>query len=503
MIAIDFKLTEQERSLIEQKMQLAGVHNMSAYIRKMCIDGYTVNLQILELQECSRYLQSASNNINQIAKGLNSGDRYYAGELAEVENCLQENKKLFGAIFEQLSKNKIRRWSYSNNTLNPAAYRQRTDGYQSFRIGNGNVIAYHLRQSFKPGEITPERANKIGYELAMRLTKGQHPFIVCTHIDKAHIHSHIVFSAINLDCTRKFRNFWRSSFAIRKISDIFYLENGLSVIAEPQASRGSYADWLDSKGEQKPPTVRHQLEQIIDDKIAVCKDFNSFLKELQCAGIEVKQGRNTALKLPGAKRFVRLKSLGDAYSEAAIKARLLGKKQLLAQDKPNLLIDIQSKMQQANSPGYERWAKKFNLKEMAKTVMFLQGNNMLDYEVLLQVCADASEKYNATVAKTKANSERMKEISELQKHIGAYRKNRDIYAEYRKLAPKKQAAFYEQHRSQIVLCEAAKKFFDELGLQKLPGIQMLELLTARSNVERILGLQNVERQRERQRQQER
>ena len=392
-----------------------------------------------------------------------------------------------------------------------------------------DVIAYHLRQSFKPGEVTAEQANKIGYELAMSLTKGQNSFIVCTHIDKAHIHSHIVFSAINLDCTRKFRNFWRSSFAIRKISDILCLENGLSVIAEPQASRGNYGTWLEDKGEQKLPTMRRQLEQIIDDKIAVCKDFNSFLKELQSAGIEVKQGKNIALKLPGAKRFVRLKSLGDEYSEAAIKARLLGKKQRQAQDKPNLLIDIQAKMQQANSPGYERWAKKINLKEMAKTVMYLQENNLLDYAVLQDACTDASEKYNAMAAKTKANSERMKEIFELEKHIGVYRKNRDIYAEYRRLPIKKQMAFYEQHRSQIVLCEAAKKFFDELGLQKLPGIQMLkqeyaelqaenkklypeqkrqrakmlELLTARSNVERILGLQDVERQQEKQRQQER
>lgn len=363
----------------------------------------------------------------------------------------------------------------------------------------------------------------------MRLTKVQNPFIVCTHIDKAHIHSHIVFSAVNLDCSRKFRNFWRSSFAIRRISDILCLENGLSVIAEPQASRGNYGTWLEDKGEQKLPTMRRQLEQIIDDKIAVCKDFNSFLKELQSAGIEVKQGKNIALKLPGAKRFVRLKSLGDEYSEAAIKARLLGKKQRQAQDKPNLLIDIQAKMQQANSPGYERWAKKFNLKEMAKTVMYLQENNLLDYAVLQDACTDASEKYNAMAAKTKANSERMKEIFELEKHIGVYRKNRDIYAEYRRLPIKKQMAFYEQHRSQIVLCEAAKKFFDELGLQKLPGIQMLkqeyaelqaenkklypeqkrqrakmlELLTARSNVERILGLQDVERQQEKQRQQER
>ncbi len=129
-----------------------------------------------------------------------------------------------------------------------------------------------------------------------------------------------------MSCTRKFRNFWRSSFAVRKISDMLCLENGLSVIAEPKPSQGSYGTWL---GEDKLPTVWGQLEGLIDTALGRgCKDFDSFL--------------------------------------AAMKAA--------AQSKPNLLIDIQAKMQQINSPGFERWAKIFNLKEMAKTVMYLQEN---------------------------------------------------------------------------------------------------------------------------------
>ena len=132
------------------------------------------------------------------------------------------------------------------------------------------------------------------------------------------------------------------------------------------------------------------MERIIDDKISQSKNYDEFLNELQAAGVEIKQGKNLALKLPGAKRFVRCNSLSDEYLEQAIKARLSGKKQRQEQSKPNLLIDIQSKMQQANAPGYELWAKKFNLKEMVKTVMYLQENNLLDYEVLLQACAAAS-----------------------------------------------------------------------------------------------------------------
>ena len=185
-----------------------------------------------------------------------------------------------------------------------------------------DVIAYHLRQSFKPGEITPELANKIGYDLAMSLTKGKHAFIVCTHVDKHHIHSHIVFNSTALDCTRKFRNFWRSSFAIRKISDMLCLENGLSVIAEPKPSRGSYGTWLG----EKPPTVRQQLEQMIDAALTGCKDFDSFLAALKAAGVEVKRGKHLAFKIPGGKRFVRCDSLSEDYTEAAIVERISGKR---------------------------------------------------------------------------------------------------------------------------------------------------------------------------------
>ena len=164
---------------------------------------------------------------------------------------------------------------------------------------DNDVIAYHLRQSFKPGEITPERANKIGYDLAMSLTKGNHAFIVCTHVDKRHIHSHIVFNSTTLDCTKKFRNFWRSSFAIRKISDMLCLENGLSVITEPKPSRGSYGAWL---GEDKPPTVRGQLEYLIDAALDQGgKDFDSFLAALKAEGVEIKFGKHLAFKIPNGK----------------------------------------------------------------------------------------------------------------------------------------------------------------------------------------------------------
>ena len=391
-----------------------------------------------------------------------------------------------------------------------------------------DVIAYHLRQSFKPGEITPELANKIGYDLAMSLTKGNHAFIVCTHVDKHHIHSHIVFNSTALDCTRKFRNFWRSSFAIRKISDMLCLENGLSVIAEPKPSRGSYGTWL---GEDKPATVRGQLEGLIDTALGHgCKDFDSFLAAMKSAGVEVKQGKHLAFKIPGSKRFIRCDSLGDNYTEAAIMERISGKRivtpkaKVEAPAKPNMLIDIQAKMHQAHSPGFERWTKIFNLKEMAKTVMYLQENGLTDFGELEKACDAAVQKFNDLTDQTKVADARMKDISELQRHIGTYSKTREVYAQYRKLTGRKQTKFYEQHSREIEDCKEAKRHFDSLGLKKLPSMQslkqeyaalkakkgklysaykqtrdeMIELRTAKNNVDRILGATEKEKNRDRQ-----
>ncbi len=383
-----------------------------------------------------------------------------------------------------------------------------------------DVIAYHLRQSFRPGEIDPAKANKIGYDLAMSLTKGRHAFIVCTHVDKAHIHSHIIFNSTSLDCTRKFRNFWGSSFAILRISDTLCLGNGLSVIENPKPSRGCYGTWL---GNGKPPTVRGKLEQFIDAALASgCKDFDSFIAAVQTSGVEVKHGKHLAFKIPDGKRFVRCDSLGADYTEAAINERISGKRTVTFKQKlqpaavpakPNLLINIQAKLQRANSPGFERWAKVYNLKEMAKTLVYLQENGLDDYDALTEAADASSKKYHEISGKTKADSERMKEIAELQKQIGTYSKTREVYAQYRKLPQKNRDAFYNEHSSEIILCKVAKRYFDSLGLQKLPSIKalkeeyavleaenkklypeqkrerakMMELLTAKSNTDRILG----------------
>ena len=261
--------------------------------------------------------------------------------------------------------------------------------------GRRDVIAYHIRQSFKPGEISPEEANEIGQKLAMSFTKGQHSFVVATHIDKAHIHNHIIFNSTSINCERKFKNFFFSNRVVARISDLLCAEHGLSVIENPKPSRGSYADWL---GENKTPTHKDILKQKIDEIVPACATFDDFLAKLKADGFEVSAKRkHMSVKAPGWGKPTRLDTLKGDYTEAAIRSRL-GKARIItgggdsgrriaapepdfvsARNAPNLLIDIQSKIQSGKGAGYAQWAKVFNLKEAAKTLIFLKENGIDSY----------------------------------------------------------------------------------------------------------------------------
>jgi hypothetical protein len=391
--------------------------------------------------------------------------------------------------------------------------------------GDRDVIAYHMRQSFEPGEIDPATANKIGYELVMKLTKGNHAFLVCTHVDKAHIHSHIIFNSTSLDCSRKFRNFWNSSFAIRRISDLLCAAQGLSIVEHPKPSRGSYGTWL---GDKKPPSQRDTLRELMDASFREGDSLEAFLTALKSAGCAVKRGKHLSIKPPGGKQFLRCKSLGADYTEEAIRERLSGLRVVTSKTKivaigsapakPNLLIDIQAKIQQGKGPGYERWAKLFNLKEMAKTLVFLQERGLADYDTLAEKAQAAAGDFDQTAARLKAIESRLSEISALQKHIGAYSKTREVYSRYRDSKWSKK--FYAEHEADILLHRAAKKYFDSLGLTKLPAMQtlkteyatlaaekkklysdyrakkekMIALLMAKQNVDRLLGASSEQEQ---------
>ena len=343
------------------------------------------------------------------------------------------------------------------------------------RSQKSDVIAYQVRQSFKPGEVTPEEANRIGYEFAERFLKGKHAFIVATHTDRAHIHNHIIYNSTALDGTRKFKNFWLSSFAVQRLSDLICLEHQLSTIEyKPYRER--------QKRIVYPPkeSNRDRLCSVIDSILAEKpKDYEDFLQRLEQQGYEVKRGKHTAVKGARQKRFIRFRTLGIGYGEDEIKAVLEGKakhhpyqKQPLKEQPFQLLVDIQGKMAEGKSVGYKKWATKFNLKEMSKTLLFLQEQKIGSADELRERAAAATERYHAMGDSIKAAEARLTEIAVLKTHIINYAKTREVYAAYRKAGYSK--AFLEAHREEITLHKAAKAAFDEAGLQKLPKVKELD-----------------------------
>ena len=343
-----------------------------------------------------------------------------------------------------------------------------------------DVLCYQIRQSFYPGEITPEEANRISYELAMRWTKGRHAFIVTTHTDKQHIHSHIYYNSTTLDCTRKFRNFWGSSFALRRLSDRLCLENGLSIVENPKPrSKGkfrNYGEW--QAGQKKPLTYQDRLRAAIDTALAKRPaDFPAFLALMEQAGYEVKQRRGViSFRAPGQERFTRLRSdtLGEGYSEADIRAALSGSRQRPGQprQKISLAIDIQSRLR-GKGPGYERWAKVFNLKQMAAALAYLQDNGLTDYEQLEQKATAATEHFHKLSDQIKSTEAALHTNMELKAATVQYAKTRPVFEKYK--ASKYSKKFLAEHEADIELYRAACADFKAiLGGAKLPKMDTLK-----------------------------
>ena len=283
------------------------------------------------------------------------------------------------------------------------------------------VIAYQIRQSFKPGEITPEEANRLGQELALRFTKGKHAFIVATHTDRAHVHNHIVFNSTSIDGTRKFKNFWLSSIALQRVSDLVCLENGLSVITpKPYRERAKRTDY--------PRRVKYR-DVLCEDIDAVLQkkpeSFEAFLQELKALDYEIKCGKHISVKGKNQARFIRLSSLEEGYTEAELRAHFLGQQEHKPREKRNyhtdvrpfnLVIDIQSKLK-SKGVGYQRWASVYNLKQMSKTLLFLRDHKIENMEQLNQLVQQQTAKRDALLSSIQQSEKRLAEIGTLKKHI--------------------------------------------------------------------------------------
>ena len=399
------------------------------------------------------------------------------------------------------------------------------------RQQKNNIIAYQIRQSFKPGEVTPEEANQVGYETAMRFTKGKHAFIVATHIDKAHIHNHIIYNSTTLDCTRKFKNFFLSGLAVQRVSDLVCAEHGLSIIT-PKPYRERQKRTVYPKKRTQRDDLCDAIDQVLQEKP---RNYADFLKKMEDLGFEFKDGKQPAFRGKGQKRFIRLRSLGEDYSDEELRAAIAGKsgrkprnanRQVPVPKQFNLLIDIQAKMAEGKSAGYERWAKKFNRKEAARTVCLLKEKGLDSYEDLVALTEKLSSRFSELSSSIKSAEKRMVEIGALQTHLNNYSKTRKVYEAYRKYGYSKK--FFEEHREAITLHKAAKEAFNNLEGGKVPSRKALdeefhrlltekkqayaeyrevkkdmqEYLVAKQTVEHILGIDRKKQQEEKKQQRE-
>ena len=346
--------------------------------------------------------------------------------------------------------------------------------YITGRWQQRGVIAYMIRQSFKPGEISPEEANRIGYELAMRFTKGKHMFFVATHTDTKHIHNHIIFNSTTLDCTRKFRNFFLSGKSIQKLSDLICIENSLSVIeAKKYSERVKVNRYKDSVS--KRDIIRKDIEIALQQKP---KNFEDLLKILFEKGYEIKYGKHIAVKKREDKSFLRLDSLGPGYTQqdledSFVKEVKIRKKKKGYQRSLSLLIDVQEKLKEGKGGGYTYWAKIFNIKQMAQTILFLQEHDFESFEQLDIATNETIKRFYELSAELKYLENQIRDSRELKEQIINYSKTRDVYVEYRKAGYSKK--FLVAHSEEIQMHKKAKEFFNNLGISKIPRVKELNL----------------------------
>ena len=342
-------------------------------------------------------------------------------------------------------------------------------------LGKGNNLAFHLIQSFEPGEVDYETAHKIGKQLADAVTKGQHEYVLTTHIDKGHVHNHIIFCAANFVDHHKYNSNKRSYYGIRNMSDKLCRENGLSVVVPGKGSKGkSYAEY---QAEKTGTSWKGKLKVAIDALIPQVSSFEELLQRLQAAGYEVKPGKYISCRAPGQERFTRLKTLGADYTEEALKERIEGRRTRAAKapraDRSvSLLIDIQNSIKAAQSRGYEQWAKIHNLKQAAKTMNFLTEHKIEQYADLTAKIAEIQTESEQAADALKSVEKRLADMAVLIKNVFTYQKTKPAYDAYRK-AKNKEKYRAGQERA-IILHEAAARSLKAAGVSKLPNLAALQ-----------------------------
>ena len=342
-------------------------------------------------------------------------------------------------------------------------------------LQKGNNLAFHLIQSFEPGEVDYQKAHEIGKQLADAVTKGQHEYVLTTHIDKGHVHNHIIFCAVNFVDHRKYNSNKRSYYGIRNMSDKLCRENGLSVVVPGKGSKGkSYAEY---QAEKTGTSWKGKLKIAVDALIPQVSSFEELLQRLQAAGYEIKPGKYVSCRAPGQERFTRLRAstLRDGYDLQDVLSAIEGKEKRpgRSERKISLAVDIQAKLAAGKGPGYERWAKVFNIKQMAAALAYIQDNNLTDYEQLAKKATEAADRFHVISEQVKQTEQAMKTNAGLKAATVQYAKTRPVFEQYK--ATKYSRKFLAEHEADLELYRAAQaEMRSLLGGAKLPKMDVLK-----------------------------
>ena len=335
-------------------------------------------------------------------------------------------------------------------------------------IDKGTHLGRHLIQAFEPSEVSAEEAHEIGMQLAKEILGGKYEFVLTTHIDKGHIHNHLIFNAVSFTDHKHYHSNKRSYHYIRRTSDRLCKEHGLSVIIPGQDKGKSY---IEHQAAQAGTSYKTKLKAAIDRLIPASADFEDLLLRLQREGYEIKRGKYVSCRASDQERFTRMKTLGSDYTEEVITARIAGRSRPSKQPKQrdgkiSLLIDIQNHIKAQENTGFAHWAKLNNLKQAAKTMNFLTEHGINSYEELESKLAAVTEKRDTAHASIKETETRIAELSLVMKHAATYRQLRPVYDRYRQSRDKEK--FLRGHESEIILFEAAARELKRLGAVPLP-----------------------------------
>ena len=337
------------------------------------------------------------------------------------------------------------------------------------------IIARHVIQSFEIGEVTPELAHEIGKQFADEILGGKYEYVLTTHIDKDHVHNHLIFNAVDFVDYHAYKSYKRIYYDMREVSDRLCKENGLSVIPPSQNKGMSYKEYTEAK---RGTSWKQKLKQTIDRLVITAKDYDDFLRLMQEAGYEIKTGKYISFRAEGQERFTRSKTIGENYTEERIKERIAGRtpRRSRKQTAPkgiSLIGDIQERIRLIDSKGYEYKAKLTILKEAARTLNYLTENNLLQYADLEKKVEDVHSSYDRTGKELKGVEARLREVQPLIKNISNYQRLKPVYDAFQKAKDK--PGFKAKHEAELVIFEAARSTLLAMqGDEKLPSLKTLQ-----------------------------